>query len=325
MTGMPEVQTKHICTYFDYNFLPRGLALYNSIKKFHSDFILYALAFDNETYDFLINLNYENLKPVSFETYNNFFNTNQEKYDDRKQYFFSATPNFCLYIFEKYESVDLLLYLDADVYVFNSLDNLYEEVDGASIAFCSHRFHPVFELLSKNYGRYNVGVNFFRRSEIGIRCLSEWKKECDEWYPDKPGYALKFFSDQIFLDDWPARYQEIKIINNIGVNTAPWNIANYTFSIKNDLYSINQDPLIIYHFSSLIKIDSALWNGNTIFFFGSIKGALLHMYIKYISEIESFKLNNSKISTITHKNSPLKNIFYFFMRFILNEKIKIGP
>lgn len=319
---MPEVQTKHICTYFDYNFLPRGLALYDSIKKFHTDFILYALAFDKETYDFLINLNYENLKPVSFETYNNYFNTDQGKYADRKQYFFSATPNICLYIFEKYESVDLLLYLDADVYVFNSLNCLYEEIVGASIAFCSHRFHPLFNLLSKNYGKYNVGVNFFRRTEEGLKCLHDWKQECDGWYPDKPGYSLKFFSDQIFLDSWPERYKELKIIDNIGVNTAPWNIANYKVTDKNDLFFINNNLLIIYHFSSLIKLDSNRWNGNTIFFFGSIRGALLKIYKSYISEIESFKLNTHKIETITHKNSPLKRIFYFFMRFILNENIE---
>lgn len=314
-------QTFHICTYFDFNFLPRGLSLYHSISRQHKNFVFYALAFDSATFDYLTNLKYENLIPISFETYNSYFNTNQEKYEDRKQYFFSATPNICLYIFETYPSVDLLLYLDADVYVFNSLDSLYDEVGNASIAFCSHRFHPVFNFLSKNYGRYNVGVNFFRRTEIGLKCLSDWKNDCDSWYPNKPGYPLNFFSDQIFLDDWCNRYQEIKIIENIGVNTAPWNIANYKVKLKEKQFFVEKKPLIIYHFSALKKIADKTWNGNTIFFFGSIKGNLLKIYKKYIAEVESYGLNNSKISTITHTNSVPKRVFYFFMRVFLNEKI----
>lgn len=315
------VQTKHICTYFDFNFLPRGLALYHSIKRYNNNFVLYVLAFDKETFDYLTNLKYDNIVPISFETYNSYFNTNQEKYEDRKQYFFSATPNICLYIFEKFQTVDLLLYLDADMYVFNSFDSIYDEVGEASIAFCSHRFHPIFDFLSKNYGRYNVGVNFFRRSEMGLKCLNDWKSDCDSWYPNKQGYPLKFFSDQIFLDDWCSRYNEVKIINNIGVDTAPWNIANYKVKLKDDFFYLNDKPLIVYHFSSLKKVANNAWNGNTIFFFGSIRGNLLKVYKKYISEIESFGLNNSKITPITHRNSLPKKIFYFFMRFFLNEKI----
>jgi Glycosyl transferase family 8 len=313
---------KYICTYFDYNFLPRGLALYNSIKKFHDDFVFYALVFDNETFEYLSGLNLINLKPVSFETYNKYFDTNQEKFEDRKQYFFSSTPNICLYLFETYSEIDQLLYLDADVYVFNSLDSLYHEVGDASIAFCAHRFNPVFNLLSKNYGRYNVGVNFFKRTRTGLQCLHDWKNDCDSWYPGKPGYPLNFFSDQIFLDKWPMRYQEIKIIENIGINTAPWNIASYKVRLKSEEFYINENKLIIYHFSALKKNGEGLWNANTIYFFGSVRGNLMKLYQVYIRELESIGLQNSKIVSVTHENSIIKRVFYFIMSFILNESIE---
>lgn len=312
---------KHICTYFDYNFLPRGLALYHSIKKYHNDFIFYVLAFDIETYNYLISLNYSNIVPISFEDYDKYFNTKQDRFEDRKQYFFSATPNICLYIFDKFPSVDLILYLDADVYAFNSLDSLYHELGEASIAFCSHRLYPLFNILSKNYGRYNVGVNFFRKSDEGIRCLKDWKNDCDSWFPNKPGYPLKFFSDQIFLDNWCEKYNEIKVISNIGVNVAPWNIANYKVTESNNQFFIDNEPLIIYHFSSLKKVGTNTWNGNTIIFFGSISGKLLRVYKEYIGHIESFNLNNSKVVPITHQNSLLKRVFYFVASFILKEKI----
>ena len=42
------------CTYFDKNYLSRGLALYASLLKNHkSKFHLYIIAFDKFTYDFL--------------------------------------------------------------------------------------------------------------------------------------------------------------------------------------------------------------------------------------------------------------------------------
>jgi hypothetical protein len=319
----PVSDKKHICTCFDFNFLPRGLALYKSLARFHADFVFYVLAFDNETYDYLTNLKYDKLIVVSPDIYNKYFETGPDKYSDKKQYFFSATPNLCLYIFEKYPEVDLLLYLDADVYAFSALGPLYNELGDYSIAICSHRFHPLFDLLSKNYGRFNVAVNFFRRNEEGLKCLNDWKKDCDSWYPGKPDYPLKFFSDQIFLDEWVNRYHDIKIIQNIGVDVAPWNVANYKFSEKDGSYFIDGKPLIIFHFSSLRKISDSLWNGNTIYFFGSIKGALRSIYKDYISEIESFGLDNSKLTYITHSDSQLKRIFYFFMKLVLNENIAV--
>lgn len=313
---------KHICTYFDYNFLPRGLALYKSVKQFHDEYTFYVLCFDKQTHTCLSSIQDKYLVPISIETYNEYFNTNPDKFEDRKQFFFSATPNLCIYIFESFSNVESLLYLDADMYVFNSLDPIYEEVEDKSIGICSHRFHPLFDRLSKNYGRFNVGVNYFKRDEEGLKCLHDWKSDCDSWYPGMPGYPLNFFSDQIFLDKWPKKYNNLVVIENIGVDVAPWNIANYKFMEKNNTYFVNDKPLIIYHFSTLKKINENSWNGNTIFYFGSIKGTLLKIYKEYINKIESFELSNAKVSLLSHKNSILKRLFYFVMRIFLNETLK---
>ena len=69
--------TKHICTYFDKNFLARGLALYDSIRKYHTDFIFYVLTFDNESYEYLTSLNKSNIQLISHQEYNNYYNTIQ--------------------------------------------------------------------------------------------------------------------------------------------------------------------------------------------------------------------------------------------------------
>jgi hypothetical protein len=47
----------NFCTLFDSNYLSRGLALFESLKKTETNFHLYVVAFDNECYDYLKNLN----------------------------------------------------------------------------------------------------------------------------------------------------------------------------------------------------------------------------------------------------------------------------
>lgn len=315
---------KFICTYFDFNFLPRGLALYHSIKKVQPDFVFYVLAFDQETYNYLSQLNEDKIILISIEEYNSYFNTSIARFEDKKQYYFTATPNLCLYLIEKHPEIDILLYLDADVYVYNTLDQLYTEFSDSSIGFCPHRLHPLISLYAKSYGKYNVGVNLFRNFDTGLRCLRDWKSDCDNWYPDKPGYPLKFFSDQIFLDSWPEKYDGVKIIENIGVNVCHWNAANYRFTKHNDKYYVNGEPLTIYHFSSLKKEDENVWSANSIYAFVSIKNVLLDLYTNYINQIESFGLSNLKLEKMTHKESLRKRIYYFVMKFFINEKIVIG-
>jgi hypothetical protein len=314
---------KYICTYFDINFLPRGLALYYSVKLYHKDVDFFVLTFDKESYEFLGNLNESNIKLISIDEYNSYFNTSILKFEDKKQYYFSATPNLCLYLIEKYPGINILLYLDADVYVYNSLDPLYDEFSDFSIGFCSHRLHPLISLYARSYGKYNVGVNLFRNSETGLRCLRDWKSDCDSWYPEMPGYKLKFFSDQIFLDSWPERYEGVKIIENIGVNVCHWNAANYRFTKLEGKYYVNGAPLIIYHFSSLWKEDENVWSANSIYAFVSIKNTLLDIYTNYINQIESFGLSNLRQVKMTHAKSLRKRIYHFVMKFFFNEKINI--
>ena len=314
---------KFICTYFDFNYLPRGLALYESVKKYHDDFDFFVLAFDDQTQEYLSNLNETKLKIISIQEYNSFFHTSSDRFEDKKQYFFSATSNLCLYLFETNPNIDILLYLDADVYLFNSLDSLYSEFGDASISLCPHRIHPFLSIFVKHYGKYNIGVNFFRNSETGLTCLREWKSECDSWYPNKPGYPLKYFSDQIFLDSWVQKYSGVKIIENIGVNVCYWNAVNYSFSKIEDDYFVNNKPLIIFHFSSLRKMSDGTWNSNSIYGLVSLKNILLEIFIKYINHIESFGLSNRKWEKINQQENLKKRISHFILKFFINEKIVI--
>jgi hypothetical protein len=314
---------KYICTYFDINYLPRGLALYYSIKKYHSEFEFFVLTFDEESYNYLAGLNENNIRLIANTEYDSYFSTSAARYDDKKQYFFSATPNLCTYLFDHFHDIDILLYLDADVYLFGNLDPLYEEFGESSIGITEHRVNPFLKALVSHYGKYVIGVNLFRRSEDGLKCLREWKNDCEGWYQGKPGYPLAFFSDQIFLDSWTEKYSGVRIITHPGINTSYWNAANYSFTKRNDMYFVDEQPLIIYHFSSLRKETENQWNAYSVYGLASIRNTLLEIYTLYIRHIESFGLNNKKWEKIKHKENQKKRIAHSVLKLFINEKIII--
>lgn len=313
---------RYLCTYFDINFLPRGLALLNSLSNNSNNFILYILALDSEVEEYFVKKNLDNVQLITLVEYSKYFEINESKFESSKEFYFSLTPSLCLYILKKHPNIDLLVYLDADVYLFDSLEILYDEIGDASISMCEHRLPWYLKYISKNYGIYNVGINAFRNDREANKCLEQWYIDCSTWTKNQKDYPLSFFSDQIWLDNWPKLYKNIKIIDHIGINTAPWNAIQYSFSLKGNQYFVNNVPLVIFHFSSLKLIDPDIWHGNTSFTLHNIKGNLYDIYVKYIENVElyEFKKNNSIIE-LNYSGNKLKLIVYKIMKFFHNHII----
>ena len=319
------MRKKNICTYFNQNFINRGCALIDSLFKTNENFVLYVLALDDVTFNYLKErYSPENVVILSMASYSSFFKINPEKYLDKKQFFFSITPNLCQWVIDQYSEIDVLLYLDADVYIFAELDIIYKEFNGYSIGVCSHRHNKFVKKISNHYGEYNVGVNLFRNDVIGKKCISNWKKDCDDWYPNKPNYPLSYFSDQIFLDQWPKTYKDHFLeIKNIGVNVAPWNAINYKFKKINNKIYVNNNPLIIYHFSSLVKTEQGVWNTNAGYCVFKLNKELRKIYINYIEHVVSSKFKTEKVVELEFKGSIKKKIFHSLFGLIFNNKIKL--
>lgn len=315
---------KHICTYFDINFLPRGLALLDSIEENTEHYLLYILALDDEVVQFFDKLNNKNVRLITLQEYSEYFSIDKSEYQNEKEFYFSITPAICLYVIKNYKGIDILLYLDADVYLFNDIEILYKEIGEASIAMCSHRIPWYISIVSKNYGMYNVGVNAFRNDEDGIACLKQWHKDCREWTSEQVDYPLSFFSDQIWLDKWPNKYQNIKVLKHIGINVAPWNAIQYNFSIKDEKYFVNDKPLVIYHFSSIKELGNGKWHCNTSHTIININGCLKEIYTKYIKHINKYS-NKSNYNTIELKfsGSKLKMLLYKLLSRLHNHTIDI--
>ena len=55
----------YFCTYFDRNYLVRGLTLFRSLMNHAEPFVLWVLCFDDFTYQVLSKINMPNLRPIS--------------------------------------------------------------------------------------------------------------------------------------------------------------------------------------------------------------------------------------------------------------------
>jgi hypothetical protein len=164
------------------------------------------------------------------------------------------------YVFSLAPAIDLLTYLDADLFFFSSPEPIFEEFGAASISLVPNRFSPSYRRKNERGGLYNVAWNTFRRDENGLACLRWWKERCIEWCYD---YAEEGRSaDQKYLDEWPQRFQGVRIISHPGADLAHWNLAGHVLRVQEEGVLVDGRPLIFFHFSGFREVTSWLFNTN---------------------------------------------------------------
>ncbi len=286
---------RYYCTYFDKVYLARALALHASLKKHAGAFRLYVLCWDNDSIQGLKDAGLDNvviIAPQQVET----FDTRLVKARQGRspvEYYFTAGPAFMDFIFTLDPQIDLLTYLDADMYFFSSPEPIYAELGGASVGIIAHRFAPHLEK-RKRFGLYNVGWVSFRRDKNGLDCLRWWKDRCIEWCYDYLDGSR--FADQKYLDEWTNRFKGVLVITHPGANLAPWNIANYKIELIDRQVMVDGQPLIFFHFQGFREIRPWLFDSNL----GS-SGVRLNSFLKnsifrpYLEDLHQHMLNQSVV------------------------------
>jgi hypothetical protein len=174
------------------------------------------------------------------------------------EYYFTSTPSLLLYVMNHWPAIDVLTYVDADVFFFASPAPLFEEMGSSSIAIIRHNFSPGLRD-REIYGIYNVGWLSFRRDENAAACLAWWRAQCIEWCYDRLDNGR--YADQKYLDDWPARFHNVKVIEHKGANLALWNVGNYTLHTNDEkTVMVDGDRLIFYHFHKFKQTSSLFYD-----------------------------------------------------------------
>jgi hypothetical protein len=159
-----------------------------------------------------------------------------------------------LYLFTKY-NVQQVIYMDADILVFSSMEFIEKQSKEFSILLAPHIVSPLpndgkrpHEMGILKTGIYNAGFFAVRNDQTGNAFLNWWKDILvDYCYEDgKNGLA----SDQSWLNFVPLFFRDVKIIDHPGCNAAYWNLHERSIEENGDGYLVNKEfPLLFFHFS----------------------------------------------------------------------------
>ncbi len=247
---------KYCCTLFDSNYMPLGLALYESMRRHFPDFHLWILALDDECYDKLSSSNLENVTVMRLSEVEEADVLEAKGNRTWQEYCWTLGSVLTWYVLRENPELDHISYLDSDICFFSSPEPIYEEIGDKSIMIVPHRFPPRLEHLAEN-GIYNVEMVFFRRDEQGQACLEEWRDNCVEWCYYK--IEKDRLGDQKYLDKWPGKYSNTHILRHLGAGVALWNIEQYDVRPENGNLILDGQPLIFYHYHKFKYFDGGFY------------------------------------------------------------------
>jgi hypothetical protein len=238
--------SEQFCTYFDHRYIPKGLAMWRSLKAQHADAVLHVLCLSEACIEILRGLR---LTDVHLHGLDELEGSDPELLLARAnrslvEYYFTLTPCFPLRLLKTSPGITRLTYVDADLYFFASPQPILDEVAGSSIGLIEHRFPDDLAHLA-SYGRFNVGWLTFRTDETALACLESWRRQCIEWCYDR--LEDDRFAEQKYLDDWPTRFPNVRIIQHPGANVAPWNLNRFKLSVEDGAVRVDGHALIFLH------------------------------------------------------------------------------
>jgi len=241
------------CTYFDSNYLAQGLALWRSLARHDAAAMLWVLALDDETAAIWRDLKEPRCRVVTLAELlaadPELAATRSGR--PRNEFIFTLTPCLVRHIWRVQRDVDLLTYLDADLYFFADPAPIRRELDAGSVLVVAHRY-PAWHDDAARYGRFNVGVLMFRSDANGRACIGWWRRRCLE------SCALAadgiHYGDQKYLDQWPRLLPGVVELKHPGVNVAPWNWARSRFALPAGGVLVDGVPLIVFHFAQFRQV-----------------------------------------------------------------------
>ena len=309
---------KYFTTYFDKNYLSKGLVLIRSLREVGCVFKLFVLALDDETEYFFKKNGHEfqEVEVITLQELEGFDDRIIKAKDNRSliEYYFTLSPFLPWYLLQKY-SVPHVCSLDADIVFYSNPSKYFDLLEAKSIVITPHKFSK--ENIDKlKYGKFNVSFQIFKNDDIGITCLSDWAQQCFEWCFDYLDSENLRFADQLYLNTWERKYgKNIFLIDDQIGGVAVWNASRYLIQEKNGCFYSNHEKLIFYHFHNfkLLNQNIAI-NGFSQYELQinpGIKKLYQHYFIRLKTEQKKYNLLQSFGIRNNDNESLLNKIFSY--------------
>ncbi len=267
----------YFCNVVSKTRLYQFIALYYSIKSICDDFKVFVLCMDDDTSRLLKKARLENTVVITLEEIENEELKALKKERNIGEYCWTLKPVLLTYVLERFENVDWLTYLDADMYFYNNPRTIFADVGNCSVLLSEHNSNEQIKFVEETVGRFNAGFISFKNNLRGKECLGWWKKLCLKWCFNTT--ITGQFGDQKYLEDLLILFGDVCPITIPGVNIAPWNDAKYNINSKDGILYVDENPLILYHYCGFRLIEK----NTCVFMFGNTLNPIIHNpYMKAI-------------------------------------------
>lgn len=156
--------------------------------------------------------------------------------------------------FRDHTNCDQWIYLDADIFPVNSLEQLMDLEDQSQIFISPHRTKPSNDILKPQgesrllqNGAYNSGFLALKRGDESNRFIEWFVHCCNIKCYDRHEYC---FVDQLWLNLVPTLFESVHIVKNPGVNIGYWNIDERPLKYNSEgVLTVDNLPVMFLHFS----------------------------------------------------------------------------
>ncbi len=171
----------------------------------------------------------------------------------------SVKASFFKYLFKANTEVGKVCYFDPDIVIYHSLKIIEESLTGDDIILTPHIVSPIQadgkqpgENIFLKYGLYNLGFLGLNRNCLKNGFLDWWEERIlsTGFHNTLNG----FFVDQLWINLVPLFFDRVKIMKDLGLNVAPWNLHERIIDNDN-VFGINSNErslFYFYHFSSFL-------------------------------------------------------------------------
>lgn len=236
------------------NYLASARALAKSISISNPDCDFYIVLADKAN-EKILNIYDENYKLLLAEEIGiTRFLEMAYKYDVTE--FATAIKPFCIEYFQNRPDTKNVLYIDPDIYVYESLKDIFDILEEYSavvtphILTCNNATYDVESSLLFS-GTYNLGFFGVSNSSVGKEIVNWWKnKLVDYAYVD---YLEGLYTDQKWMNLVTTEFDSVYVLRDFSYNVAWWNFKERNivehhgkpYVIQNGL----EKAIVFFHFS----------------------------------------------------------------------------
>jgi hypothetical protein len=244
----------YVFTSITNNYLPKARVLCKSLKKFHPEW-KFAVVLSEPVHESV---------EVAREPFDMVLTIHDLKIPQLESWIFKHTiMEICTAVkgpaavmIAEMTGTDKLMYLDPDIAVFDSMEDVSKKLDDFPVLLTPHQLKAESnstdvlnnEVCFLKHGVYNLGFFAARCEEQGLDFLHWYRHRLLEFcYID---FDWGLYTDQRWCDLAPTLFDRLHILRYPGYNVARWNLSQRQLD-KNAAgkYIVDGEPLRFFHFS----------------------------------------------------------------------------